>query len=139
MQLQDASADGPLILFDGVCHLCQGFVQFILARDPKAQFRFASLQSPIARHLLAACGAEAQDLNSVVLMAEGRAYTKSDAALRIAARLSGPWPVLKAFLLVPRPIRDWVYDRVAGNRYRWFGKSSACLIPTPELRHRFLS
>ena len=132
-------AEGPIILFDGVCTLCNRSVQFILARDPEKQFRFAALQSPIGMRLVQASGGDAQNLNSVVLITEGTVYTKSDAALQIAAKLSGPWPLLKIFFLVPRALRNWVYDLVAKNRYRWFGKSSACMIPSPEERSRFLS
>lgn len=132
-------SEGPIILFDGVCNLCNHAVQFVLARDPKEQFRFASLQSPAGMDLVKKLGAEAQNMNSMVLIAAGAAYTRSDAALRIAARLSGLWPALRILLLVPRPIRNWAYDVVAKNRYRWFGKSSACMAPSPELRSRFLS
>src|SRR5438128_8000077 len=132
-------SEGPIILFDGVCNLCNHAVQFVLARDPKEQFRFASLQSTAGMDLLKKFGAEARNLDSMVLIAEGAAYTKSDAALRIAAQLSGLWPVFRILLLVPRPIRNWAYDVVAKNRYQWFGKRSACMAPSPELRGRFLS
>jgi len=139
VSLDPALSEGPIVLFDGVCHFCHGVVRFVVARDPKEQIRFAPLQSKVGQELAAVCGAETQDVDSVILIADGRAYTKSDAGLRIAARLSGLWPVLKVFLLVPRPIRNWVYDYVARNRYRWFGKAPECLAPTAELRRRFLS
>ena len=129
----------PIILFDGVCHLCDRSVQFVLARDPQEQFCFAALQSDIGRQLLEKAAPEAMGLNSVVLIVDGVAYLKSDAALRIAARLSGAWPLLRVFLLVPRPVRDWAYDWVARNRYRWFGRSAACWVPAPKWRRRFLS
>lgn len=130
--------EAPIILFDGVCNLCDHAVRFVLARDRAEQFRFAALQSPAGRQLLDAVGAS-PDLDSVVLIADGKAHTRSDAALRIAARLSGLWPGLTLLLIVPRPIRNWAYDFVAKNRYRWFGTRAACMIPTPELRSRFLS
>ena len=131
-------SEGPIILFDGVCNLCDHAVQFILARDRQQQFRFASLQSPAGMSLLDRFRPDAKNLSSMVLIADGVAYTKSDAALRIAARLNGPWSVLKIFLIVPRPIRNWAYDVVAKHRYRWFGKNSACMMPSPELRSRFV-
>ena len=129
--------DGPIILFDGVCNLCDRFVQFVLARDWKEQFRFASLRSPAGRQLLEGFETAPRE-DSIVLIADGVACAKSSAALRIASRLSGLWPVLKILQIVPRPIRDWAYDVVAKNRYRWYGKSPACMIPTPEMRSRFL-
>ena len=132
-------ANEQIILFDGVCNLCDHTVRFILARDPHRRFRFASLQSAAAAPYLARLGPDLQNLSSMVLLADGQTYTKSDAALRIAAQLAPPWPVFRVFLLVPRPLRNWVYDLIARHRYRWFGKKSACLVPTAELQERFLS
>ena len=125
----------PVILFDGVCNLCNGFVQFVIARDPGARFRFAALQSDSARRLLDGLGAVP---DSVVLVDGGRVYTRSAAALRIARRLPFPWSLAQALIVVPRPLRDWVYDRIARHRYRWFGRKDVCMIPTPDLRARFL-
>jgi predicted DCC family thiol-disulfide oxidoreductase YuxK len=127
----------PVILFDGVCNLCHGSVRFIIDRDPHARFAFASLQSDVGRALLAEHGAAA-DLGSVVLVEDGVCHHRSTAALRIARRLSGAWPLLYALIVVPRPVRDAVYGWVARNRYRWFGRTDACRIPTPEHAHRFL-
>jgi len=127
-----------LILFDGVCNLCNHAVQFVARRDPRARFGFASLQSQAAERRLASAGVTGQLPDSIVLLAGDRLYTRSGAALRIARGLRFPWPILSAFLLVPRPLRDWVYDLVARNRYRWFGKRDVCMVPTPELRARFL-
>lgn len=132
-------SEGPIILFDGVCHLCDRAVQFILKRDLRQQFRFASLQSPAGQRLLDRFLPEGKDLTSIVLIADGVAYTKSDAALKIAENLRGPWPILRILRILPRGIRNRAYDFVARNRYRWFGKHSACLMPSPELRSRFLS
>jgi predicted DCC family thiol-disulfide oxidoreductase YuxK len=128
----------PVILFDGECNLCSWSVQFIIKRDPRAHFRFAALQSPAGQRLIEACGAAARGADSVVLLEGASCYTRSDAALRIARRLSGAWPLLGALAVVPRPLRDRVYDAIARNRSRWFGRADACLVPTPALRDRFL-
>lgn len=123
-----------VVLFDGVCNLCNGAVRFILARDPAGLFRFASLQSEAARRLLRDDGRA----ETIVLLEAGKTYTKSTAALRIARGLRFPWPLLYAFVAVPRPLRDLVYDWVARHRYRWFGKRETCLLPTSEVRGRFV-
>jgi predicted DCC family thiol-disulfide oxidoreductase YuxK len=123
-----------VILFDGVCNLCNGVVRFIIARDPAARFRFASLQSDTAQRLMK----ENRPGDTIVLLEEGKMYSKSAAALRIARGLRFPWPLLCAFIVVPRPLRDLVYDWVARHRYGWFGKLDTCLLPTPELQNRFV-
>jgi predicted DCC family thiol-disulfide oxidoreductase YuxK len=128
-----------VILFDGVCNLCSGFVQFVIARDRARRFRFASLQSDAGRRCLEACGVAGRLPDSIVLIEDGAVFTRSAAALRIARRLGLPWSIAAAFVVVPPPVRDFVYDLVARNRYRWFGKRDVCLVPTPELRERFLS
>lgn len=128
-----------IVLFDGVCNFCDASVRFVLDRDPGGYFRFASLQSEVGRRLLAEHGLPVDELASVVLIEEGRAHTRSDAALRIARRLRGAWRLLGVFRVVPRSLRDAVYDRVAANRYRWFGKRELCEIPSPEVRARFLA
>jgi predicted DCC family thiol-disulfide oxidoreductase YuxK len=135
-------ADG-VVLFDGVCNLCNASVLFVIDRDPDSRFRFAALQSDEAQVLLREIDADRDhdrplDLSSVLLIEGPHVYDRSGAALRIARKLSGAWPVLSVFLLVPRPIRDAVYNWIARNRYRWFGRQDACRIPTPELRARFL-
>lgn len=129
---------GAVVLFDGVCNLCNGSVQFIVRHDPAGRFRFASLQSREGQALLRRHGLDPADLFSVILVEGGRAYSRSDAALRIAGGLSGGWRAAGALRVVPRPLRDLVYGWVARNRYRWFGRQDACMIPTPELRGRFL-
>ncbi len=133
-----AAEDAPLILFDGDCNLCHGTVQFVLRRDPKGRFRFASLQSAAGRAALAAVGAPAALPDSIVLVHGGRLRTRSTAALAITRGLRAPWPLLSAFWLVPSPLRDLVYDWIARHRYRWFGKRDECWVPTPALRARFL-
>ncbi len=127
-----------MILFDGVCNLCNGLVQFVIARDPARRFRFASLQSDVAQRRLEGAGIAADVPDSIVLLEEGRLFTRSTAALRIARRLRFPWSLAFALIVVPRPLRDWVYSLVARNRYRWFGRRETCMIPTPELEERFL-
>lgn len=126
------------ILFDGVCNLCNGFVQFVIARDPHEQFRFASLGTPAAESLLSAAGVTGARPDSIVLVEEGRVYFRSDAPLRIARRLSFPWPLAYGLVAIPRVIRDRVYDAIAARRYAWFGKRDVCMVPTPALRRRFL-
>lgn len=127
-----------VVLIDGVCHLCQGLVRFIIPRDPKGRFLFASLQSEIAAKLLNGAGLESGQLSTVVLLEDGVYYTESAAVLRIARRLRFPWPAAYLFILVPRPLRNALYKFVARNRYRWFGRDEQCLLPTPEIRQRFL-
>lgn len=133
-----AATEPPLILFDGDCNLCHGSVQFVLQRDPKACFRFASLQSAAGRAAIAAVAPGAELPDSIVLVHQGRLRTRSAAALAIARGLRFPWPLLSVFWLVPYPVRDLVYDWIAKNRYRWFGKRQECWVPTPALRARFL-
>ncbi len=130
--------DHSIVLFDGYCTLCNGFVNFIIDRDPCDRFRFASLQSDVGQALLKEHGFGESTLESVVLIENDQIYTRSSAAIRIIRHLSGLWSVLVIFLIVPRPIRDWVYGFVARNRYRWFGKLESCRIPTPELLNRFI-
>jgi predicted DCC family thiol-disulfide oxidoreductase YuxK len=131
------------ILFDGVCNLCNGFVQFVIRHDAAGQFRFAALQSEAAHALLAAHGqlltpAAQADPTSVLLVADGRVYSHSAAVLRIAGRLGGLWQLAAVGWLLPGPWRDALYRFVARHRYRWFGRQESCWLPTPELRGRFL-
>ncbi len=126
------------MLFDGVCNLCNASVDFIVKRDGRAAFRFASLQSEAGEALLRRFQLPTDEHRSLVLVEGDRHYTRSSAALRIARRLGGLWPVFYAFIVVPRFLRDAVYDLVARNRYHWFGKRDTCRVPTPELKSRFL-
>jgi len=136
--MDSAETSHPVVLFDGVCNLCNGSVQFILKRDPQGRFRFASLQSEPGRRLMTEHGLDPDALSSVVVVEEGRVWKESSAALRIARHLPGAWKLLRVFTLVPRPLRDAAYRLIARNRYRWFGKMEACWLPTPELKGRFL-
>jgi predicted DCC family thiol-disulfide oxidoreductase YuxK len=128
-----------IVLFDGVCNLCNGAVNFIIERDPDGRFAFAALQSEAGRSLLAAHGRRFDGQpQTIYLVEDGRLYDRSAAALRIARGLRGAWRAAWALILVPRPLRDLAYRLVARNRYRWFGRTEACRRPTPELRARFL-
>ncbi|MDF2684118.1 MAG: hypothetical protein K0R47_5308 [Brevibacillus sp.] len=127
-----------ILLFDGVCHLCHGAVQFILQRDPHGRIHFASLQSEKGQELLSAYQYEGS-LQSVVLIEDGELYTKSDAVLRVGRKLSGAWPALSLIgMVLPRGLRDVVYNWIARNRYQWLGQSEQCMLPTPDIRSRFL-
>jgi predicted DCC family thiol-disulfide oxidoreductase YuxK len=130
--------DQPILLFDGVCNLCSGAVRFVIRHDPAGRFRFAALQSETGRRLLARHGLPADAPDTFVLVEGARCFTRSDAAIEIARRLAGAWRWLRVVALVPRPIRDWAYGIVVRNRYRWFGRSESCMVPTPELAQRFL-
>ncbi|EAQ40009.1 hypothetical protein MED134_04629 [Dokdonia sp. MED134] len=127
-----------IILFDGVCNLCNGAITFIIQRDKKDLFRYAPLQSEIGKELAAKHHIDLDKVDSIILVTEDKAYAKSTAALRIAKQLSAGWPLLAVFLILPRFLRDAVYDFIARNRYKWFGKKEACMIPTPELKSKFL-
>ncbi|MEM1259809.1 MAG: thiol-disulfide oxidoreductase DCC family protein [Bacteroidota bacterium] len=128
-----------IILFDGVCNLCNGVIQFIIKRDKRDIFRYAALQSELGEQLTKERGIDTSKVDSFVLIEPGTAYfIKSDAALEIAGDLKGLWPVFKIFKWVPTGIRNVVYDFVARNRYRWFGRKDQCMIPTPELQAKFL-
>lgn len=125
-----------IILFDGICNFCDASVQFIMKRD-KGAFKFTSLQSDIGQELVARH--KLQGIDSLVLIEDDKAYTRSTAALRIAKRLKGLWAALYIGIIIPKPLRDPLYDLFAKNRYRWFGKKDACMLPTKEERARFLS
>jgi predicted DCC family thiol-disulfide oxidoreductase YuxK len=135
--------DSPVVLFDGVCNLCNGWVQFVLKnerpeRDGPPRLRFASIQSATGQDLMQRHGLAPGSLDSIVLIDGGRAFTHSDAVLRIARHLRAPWRFGRVFAIVPRFLRDAAYRLVARNRYRLFGRKEVCPIPTPETRARFL-
>jgi predicted DCC family thiol-disulfide oxidoreductase YuxK len=127
----------PVIFFDGVCGLCNAWIDFVIVRDKKRVFRFSTLQGETARNWLQMAPEDA--LDSVALVHATGTYRKSDAVWRILARLGGIWRLLAGLLrIVPRPVRNWGYDFVARHRYRWFGKKETCRLPTPSERERFL-
>ncbi|HKL36787.1 MAG TPA: thiol-disulfide oxidoreductase DCC family protein [Salegentibacter sp.] len=131
--------DKKIILFDGVCNLCNTAVTFIIKHDKKDTFRFASLQSDFGKELVAERGMDPEALDSIILIDPGVAYyQKSTAALEISRELSGGYSLLKNFLFIPEGLRDGIYNFVANNRYKWYGKKESCMIPTPELKSKFL-
>lgn len=128
-----------IVLFDGVCNLCNNAIQRIIKHDKKDVFRFASLQSDLGKKLVSERGMDPEEIDSIILIDPGVAYyKKSTAALEISRELSGGYSLLKNFLFLPEVIRDGVYDIIANNRYKWFGKKDQCMIPTPELKAKFL-
>lgn len=127
-----------IILFDGVCNLCNGRVQFVIKHDKKKQIHFAALQSETGQRLLQEYQLAGNNLQSFVFIEKGKAYTQSTAALRVCKYLDGLYKIFYAFLIIPRFIRDAVYRVIANNRYKWFGKREACMIPSPEVKARFL-
>ncbi|MBY0095564.1 thiol-disulfide oxidoreductase DCC family protein [Mesobacillus maritimus] len=126
-----------IVLFDGECHFCDQSVQFIIKRDPNANFKFASIQSDIGRQIIRDYNIPLH-IDSLILIQDNQFYIKSTAALRICKNLKGVWKIGVFFLLIPTPIRDLVYDDIAKNRYKWFGKKEVCEIPSPEIKKRFL-
>ncbi len=132
------SSEKSLLLFDGVCNLCNGFVQFVIEQDPQAKFRFASLQSETGQRILEEMNMPATDLKTVILRKNGRIYTHSDVALEVAKELGGIWSLVYVGKILPKALRDKIYDWVAANRYRWFGKQESCWLPSPELQERFV-
>lgn len=148
--MASTSVQGPsgipgthLVLYDGVCGLCNGLLQFLFVRDPRGVFHFASLQSATGRAMVTSWGGDPEDLTTFYVVAdfrtpEARFFTKSDAALFVAGHLGWPWKALRVAGLVPAVVRDWLYDVLARNRYRVFGRYEQCLVPGPEFRSRFI-
>ena len=130
--------DKGLVVFDGVCVLCSGFARFILKRDQDFTFRFAMAQSPLGQALYRHYGLDPIEFESNLVLIDGRAYAKLDTVAAVATRISGPWRVLGLLRLLPRSLGDWLYDRVARNRYALFGRTEHCMLPPPEWRDRFL-
>lgn len=131
--------ENAIILFDGVCNFCNGSVNFIIERDPTAYFKFAPLQSEIGQKLIDEHGVNKAETDSVILIESGKVYTHSTAALRVARKLTGAWKLFYGFWIVPKFIRDFAYKLFAKNRYKMFGKIDACMLPTPDVRARFLA
>jgi predicted DCC family thiol-disulfide oxidoreductase YuxK len=127
-----------IVLFDGVCNLCSALVQFVIRHDTAAKFRFAAIQSEIGRAIFQSHGLDPADLQTFVFILDGKMHMRSDAAIEVVSRFGGAWRFFTVFRLVPRVARDWIYSMVARNRYRWFGRRDVCMIPTPEIKERFL-
>jgi len=133
-----AAAGGPVMLFDGVCNLCSGWVRFAIARDPRARLRFATVQSPLGQAFLARQGLPLDVYDSFYFVEDGMVFEKSAAWFRMVRYLRWPWPWFQALAIVPRGLRDFVYSHVARNRYRWFGRRATCLVPSAEIAARFI-
>ena len=130
--------DQPVILFDGVCNFCNYWVNFAIKRDKKKKLRFAPLQGEAAKKLLNQFGLDTSTFSSVILIDHGKAYTQSSAAFRICKYLDGGWRLVYGLMIIPKFIRDFLYNIIARNRYKWFGKRKECMVPTPEMIERFL-
>ena len=135
---QNTAKQQAVIMFDGVCNLCNGWVNFVIKRDECGYFAFASLQSAAARDLLSRTPLPENYLDSIVLWENGRCHVRSASVLRILRKLDGFWPLAYAFVLVPAPLRDFIYDRIAAKRYAWFGKKDFCPSPAADVQSRFL-
>jgi len=129
----------PVILFDGVCNFCNYWVNFAIKRDKKKKLKFTALQGETAKQLLAKYNISPTSLSSVIFIDSGKAYTQSSAAIRICKHLDGGWKIFYGLMIIPKFIRDFLYNIIARNRYKWFGKKESCMVPTPELRDRFLN
>lgn len=128
-----------IILFDGVCNLCDSAIQFIIKHDKNDVFRFVALQSELGQEIVNHIGLDSTKIDSIILYEPGKAYYyKAEAAIKIASNLSGLYSLIKIFSILPNVINNSVYDYIARNRYKWYGKKDACMIPTPELKAKFL-
>ena len=130
-------AQNPVIFFDGVCNLCNASVQFAIKHDKKNVFKFTALQGAYARTILPKYNVDLTKIDSIILVENNHLYTKSSAALKIARKLNGFWPLLYGFIIIPKFVRDWFYDIISKNRYKWWGKQQSCWVPTPELKEKF--
>jgi predicted DCC family thiol-disulfide oxidoreductase YuxK len=137
--MEISSNTNPVILFDGVCNLCNSSVLFVIKHDPRKQFRFASIQGDYGQQVLKQFHLPPNSLNSFILLKDNQIYTHSTGALKVAKELSGAWPLLYAFIIVPPFIRNAVYQFIANNRYKWFGKKEQCMVPSPALKELFHS
>jgi predicted DCC family thiol-disulfide oxidoreductase YuxK len=136
---QDVVEIGPLVLFDGVCNLCSWSVQFLAPRDRAGRLWFAAVQSQTGQTVLTRSGLSTDHFDSFVFLDARRLYFKSDAFFRLVRYMTWPWPVLAVGRLLPRPVADWLYDRVARHRYRLFGRKAVCMVPSADLARRFLA
>ncbi|MBH0161945.1 thiol-disulfide oxidoreductase DCC family protein [Fictibacillus sp. 26RED30] len=130
--------NGAVLLFDGVCNLCNGSVQFILKHEKSNELKFSAIQSQAGQKLLSHYNMDPAQMNSVILVKDGKIYTESDAVAATSLFLRFPYSLGQYLKIVPRPIRNAFYKKIANNRYRWFGQKESCMIPAPDLRNRFL-
>lgn len=130
--------DDHIIFFDGVCYLCNGFVQFLLKIDQKELLKFSTLQSALFKKISDEYDLDCNDIDTVVYICKGNVYTKSTACLKILRTCGFPWTFAMVFMIVPLVMRDWIYNIVANYRYKWFGKNHECIRPTMDIKHRFL-
>ncbi|MEZ7499480.1 thiol-disulfide oxidoreductase DCC family protein [Flavobacterium sp. Arc3] len=137
--MESLSKDKKIILFDGICNLCNSAVQFIIKHDKKDVFRFVALQSNLGREICKHIGVDQKSIDSIILYEPGIAYYyKSEAALAIASQLGSFYSLLTIFKILPLKFSNFLYDWIAKNRYKWFGKKESCMIPTTELKSKFL-
>jgi len=130
--------DKGIVLFDGVCNFCNSSVNFIIRKDPADYFRFLPLQSEKGKKIIERYNLDPENLQTIIFLEGGKIYTRSTAALRIARKLKGGWKLFYVFVIVPSFIRDFVYNIIAKNRYRWWGQKDSCMIPAPEIKQKFL-
>lgn len=128
----------PIILFDGVCNFCNYWVNFAIRHDQSQKLRFSPLQGKTAQELLPSYQIDTTQLKSVIIIDNGKVYSQSSAALRICKHLDGGWKIFYGLIIIPKFIRDAIYNIIARNRYKWFGKKETCMVPTPEVKARFL-
>ncbi|WP_370277510.1 thiol-disulfide oxidoreductase DCC family protein [Flavobacterium sp. J27] len=139
MEIENLPKEKQIILFDGVCNLCESSVQFIIKRDKKDLFRFVAIQSELGQQIIKHIGIDTSKTDSIILYIPEKAYYyKAEAALQISKRLKGVYAILGYLSFIPNPIKNTVYDYIAKNRYKWYGKKESCMIPTPELKAKFL-
>lgn len=131
--------EGNIIIFDGICNLCNASINFLIKIDKNNVFKFVAMQSESGEQLLKKYGFSTTEIDSFLLISNKNLLTKSDAIVRISAQLPFPWNLFFVLKILPKGMRDYLYSLVAKNRYKWFGKKNQCLIPTPELNHKFLS
>lgn len=137
-ELLEISNEHPILLFDGVCNVCNGFVQFVIERDPEKQFRFIALQSNTGKEILQHLNLSTEDLSTAILIENEKIYTQSTVGLKMIKRMNVWFSFLSFLIILPKSLRDFFYRIIANNRYKWFGQQDHCMIPTPELQSRFL-
>lgn len=136
--MSDLNNNFRLVLFDGVCNFCDASVNWIIKHDKKNKFKFATLQSEIGKKMMLQYGIDPAKTDSAVLIENNSAYIKSTAVLKIAKQLNALYPLAYGFIIIPKFLRDAVYDFISRNRYKWWGKKDSCMIPTKEIKEKFI-